>query len=97
MDSGNLQFSGRIFVPVYQRSALPLWCFQPKAIGRRTPDDGRTPPVMESAGCMKTYPPTSAKVSGTHHYQVTANGRRILTALLAARQADVDQLTQIAA
>jgi hypothetical protein len=37
------------------------------------------------------------KVSGTHRYQVTAHGRRILTALLAARQADVDQLTQMAA
>jgi len=37
------------------------------------------------------------KVSGTHRYQVTERGRRTLTALLAARQADVDQLTQIAA
>jgi hypothetical protein len=37
------------------------------------------------------------KVSGTHRYQVTESGRRILTAMLAARQADVDQLTQMAA
>jgi hypothetical protein len=37
------------------------------------------------------------KVSGTHRYQVTEHGRRILTALLAARQANVDQLTQMAA
>ena len=37
------------------------------------------------------------KVSGTHRYQLTDRGRRILTALLAARQADVDQLTQLAA
>ena len=37
------------------------------------------------------------KVSGTHRYQVTEQGRRILTALIAARQADVDQLTAIAA
>jgi hypothetical protein len=37
------------------------------------------------------------KVPGSHRYQVTADGRRTLTALLAARQADVDQLTQMAA
>jgi DNA-binding MarR family transcriptional regulator len=37
------------------------------------------------------------KVSGTHRYVVTENGRKILTALLAARQADVEQLTALAA
>ncbi len=37
------------------------------------------------------------KVSGTHRWILTDNGRRIVTALLAARQADVDQLTQLAA
>ena len=37
------------------------------------------------------------KVPGTHRWVLTDNGRRIVTALLAARQADVDQLTQIAA
>lgn len=37
------------------------------------------------------------KVSGTHRYLLTPNGRRIVTALLAARRADVDQLTQMAA
>lgn len=37
------------------------------------------------------------KVSGTHRWQVTTQGRRLITALLAARQADVDQLTQLAA
>lgn len=37
------------------------------------------------------------KVSGTHRDQVTERGRRLLTALLAARNADVDQLTQLAA
>ena len=30
------------------------------------------------------------KVSGTHRYTLTHNGRRIVTALLAARRADVD-------
>ena len=37
------------------------------------------------------------KVSGTHRYQITERGRRIITALLSARNADVDQLTQLAA
>ena len=37
------------------------------------------------------------KVSGTHRYQLTEQGRRISTALLSARNADVDQLNQLAA
>ena len=37
------------------------------------------------------------RVSGTQRWLVTTSGRRLLTALLAARQADVDQLTQLAA
>ena len=37
------------------------------------------------------------KLSGTHRYQLTFSGRRILTALLAARNADVEQLTKLAA
>lgn len=37
------------------------------------------------------------KVSGTHRYQVTAGGRPILTALLSARQADVEKLIALAA
>jgi hypothetical protein len=37
------------------------------------------------------------KVSGTHRYVLTHKGRTTITALLAARNADVQQLTQIAA
>ena len=37
------------------------------------------------------------KVGGTHRWLLTEKGRRIVTALLAARQADVDQLTKLAA
>lgn len=37
------------------------------------------------------------KVSGTHRYVVSDKGRRIITALLAARQANVQQLTALAA
>jgi hypothetical protein len=38
-----------------------------------------------------------AKVSGTHRYVLTLTGRKIITALLAARSADVEQLTAMAA
>jgi hypothetical protein len=37
------------------------------------------------------------KVSGTHRYVLTSDGRTIITALLTARRADVDQLTRLAA
>jgi hypothetical protein len=37
------------------------------------------------------------KVPGTHRYHLSSRGRRIVTALLAARNADVDQLTKMAA
>jgi hypothetical protein len=37
------------------------------------------------------------KVSGTHRYVLTAKGREIITALLAARQADVEKLSKMAA
>jgi hypothetical protein len=37
------------------------------------------------------------KVSGTHRYVVSTKGRTVVTALLAARNADVEQLTKLAA
>jgi hypothetical protein len=37
------------------------------------------------------------KVPGSHRYILSTNGRRILTALLAARRADVDQLNRLVA
>jgi hypothetical protein len=37
------------------------------------------------------------KVPGSYRYQVTSQGRKIITALLAARQADVEKLTALAA
>jgi len=37
------------------------------------------------------------KVSHTQRWQVTEKGRRVLTALLAARQADTDKLVSLAA
>jgi hypothetical protein len=38
-----------------------------------------------------------AKVSKTHRYVVTEKGRRVITALLAARQASTEKLTALAA
>jgi hypothetical protein len=38
-----------------------------------------------------------SKVSKTHRWKLTEKGRRIVTALLAAREADVEQLTKLAA
>lgn len=38
-----------------------------------------------------------AKISRTYRWQVTAKGRRVLTALLAARQADTEKLINLAA
>ena len=37
------------------------------------------------------------KISGTYRYQLTSQGRQIVTALLAARQADVEKLIALAA
>ena len=37
------------------------------------------------------------KVSGSYRYQLTPEGRQIVTALLAARQADVEKLMALAA
>jgi hypothetical protein len=37
------------------------------------------------------------KVQGRHLYQVTAKGRRVITALLTARHANIEQLTKMAA
>jgi hypothetical protein len=37
------------------------------------------------------------KLPHTHRYQISAKGRRIITALLAACYADVEQLTKMAA
>ncbi len=37
------------------------------------------------------------KVTGTHRWVLTEQGRRVITALLTARQASVDQLTKLAA
>ena len=37
------------------------------------------------------------KVTGTHRYHLTPKGRTVVTALLTAREADTEKLTQLAA
>jgi hypothetical protein len=60
-----------------------LLCRQTAAVGRRLL-------LLRAHGLIK-------KVSRTHRYLVTAKGRRIVTALLAARQASTEKLTALAA
>jgi len=57
---------------------------------RRTARVGRKLALLRAHGLIR-------KVSGTHRYVVTDKGRTTMTALLAARRADVSQLTQLAA
>jgi hypothetical protein len=57
---------------------------------RRTGWMGRRLRLLRAHGLIQ-------KVSGTHRYIVTPKGRMTTTALLAARKADVEQLTKMAA
>ena len=50
----------------------------------------RTLALLRAHGLIK-------KVSGTYRYQLTTQGRRIVSAILAARQADVEKLMAMAA
>jgi len=61
-----------------------------KERGRQSAAITRKLALLRAHGLIK-------KVTGTHRWILTENGRRIVTALLAAREADVDQLTQLAA
>lgn len=56
----------------------------------------RSAAVSRKFGLLKAHG-LIKKVNGTHRWLLTDKGRRLATALLAARQADVDQLTQLAA
>jgi len=58
--------------------------------GRQMAAVGRRLALLRAHGLIRN-------VSHTHRYVVTDKGRRIITALLAARQANIDQLTALAA
>lgn len=62
----------------------------PKRLRRQTAKIGRRLLLLRAHGLI-------AKVSRTHRYVVTQKGRRIVTALLTARQASVEKLTALAA
>ena len=61
-----------------------------KLIRRQTAAVGRRLSLLRAHGLIK-------KISKTHRYVVTQRGRRIITALLAARQASIEKLTALAA
>jgi len=61
-----------------------------KLLRRQTAAVGRRLLLLRAHGLVK-------KVSRTHRYVVTDKGRRIITALLAARQASTEKLTSLAA
>jgi hypothetical protein len=64
--------------------------------GNETQERRRAAAVTRQLKLLRTHG-LLRKVSGTHRYVVTEHGRKIITALLAARQADVEQLTALAA
>ena len=57
---------------------------------RQTAAIGRRLAMLRAHGLTR-------KIPGRQLYHVTAKGRRLITALLSARQADIEQLTKIAA
>ena len=61
-----------------------------KRLRRQTAAVGRRLLLLRAHGLI-------TKVSRTHRYVVSAKGRRIITALLAARQASTEKLTALAA
>ena len=73
-----------------QRILHPRKVSDPAEQRRRSGAATRKLRLLRAHGLLK-------KVSGTHRYVLTSKGREITTALLAARQADVDQLTKLAA
>ena len=57
---------------------------------RQTAALGRRLALLRAHGLIR-------KVPGRHLYQVTAKGRRVITALLSARKANIEELTKMAA
>jgi hypothetical protein len=69
-----------------------LW---PKS-GTQETERKRAAAVTRQLGLLRAHG-LLRKISGTHRYILTETGRKIITALLTARQADVQQLTALAA
>lgn len=64
--------------------------------GSKDEERRRAAKITRTIGLLRAHG-VLRKVSGTHRYQMTEKGRRVVTALLAARRADVEQLTKMAA
>src|SRR5436309_1480683 len=62
----------------------------PKEQKRRSAAIGRKLALLRTHGLIK-------KLSGTHRYVLTQKGSTTITALLTARQANINELTKIAA
>jgi hypothetical protein len=73
-----------------RRLLYPIETTEPKEQRRRSAAVGRQLRLLRAHGLLQ-------KVQKTHRYLVTANGRKVITALLAARDANADLLTTIAA
>ena len=73
----------RVSDPIRAHALLDEQRRQPAAVTRKLA-------LLRAHGLIKRVP-------GTHRWVLTESGRRIVAALLAARHADVDQLTQLAA
>jgi hypothetical protein len=72
------------------RKALFAHTRDPKTQRKQSAAVTRKLALLRAHGLIK-------KVTGTHRWVLTENGRRVVSALLAARNANIDQLTQIAA
>lgn len=85
---------GESMLQGFRNRDLRARLYSPKADAdqhrRRSARVSRLLALLRAHGLIK-------KVPGTHRYHLTGRGRRIVTALLAARNANVDQLTQLAA
>jgi hypothetical protein len=69
---------------LYQKKATP------KQLRKQAAKVGRQLALLRAHGLIRRVP-------GRHLYHVTARGRRVITALLAAREANIQQLTKMAA
>jgi hypothetical protein len=72
------------------RAALYPHRADPTELRRQSGRISRALALLRAHGIIK-------RVSGSYRYQLTTQGRRIVTALLAARQADVEKLMALAA
>jgi hypothetical protein len=72
------------------RAQLHGWRAGAQKRRRQTAAIGRRLAMLRAHGLIR-------KVPGRHLYQVTAKGRRLITALLSARNANIEELTKMAA